>query len=131
MWLEDYCFVCDKVCPSGSIYCSEHCKLEDLKRSQSPSPSPSASPTLLPMYSSYATESRRRSSAIQVQALDSLPGLNISSSISSSHHHHHPHPHNSVVPSSPSHASHGHPHIAQSQDHMRPKNPSSFLFGTR
>ncbi|KAK7207810.1 hypothetical protein BZA70DRAFT_265154 [Myxozyma melibiosi] len=63
-WLEDYCFVCDKVCPSGSIYCSESCKHFDFERAKSQSPP--ISPPLLPVQSSV-NESGRRSSAIQVQ----------------------------------------------------------------
>ncbi|KAK9452921.1 hypothetical protein V1511DRAFT_490359 [Dipodascopsis uninucleata] len=34
MWVEDYCFVCEKVCATGTIYCSEACREEDKRRSQ-------------------------------------------------------------------------------------------------
>ncbi|KAK9381245.1 uncharacterized protein V2V93DRAFT_358543 [Kockiozyma suomiensis] len=64
MWLEDYCTVCDKVCPSGSIYCSQSCKHADHEKAKMQSAP--ISPPLLPVQSSV-NESGRRSSAIQVQ----------------------------------------------------------------
>ncbi|KAK9239001.1 hypothetical protein V1525DRAFT_399518 [Lipomyces kononenkoae] len=71
-WLEDYCFVCDKVCPAGSIYCSETCKLADHEKARTQPRSASVSPPLLPVQSS-ASESGRRSSAVQVQVEMSPP----------------------------------------------------------
>ncbi|KAK9371367.1 hypothetical protein V1509DRAFT_614445 [Lipomyces kononenkoae] len=71
-WLEDYCFVCDKVCPAGSIYCSETCKHADHEKARTQVRSASVSPPLLPVQSS-ASESGRRSSAVQVQVELSPP----------------------------------------------------------
>ncbi|KAK9359509.1 hypothetical protein V1504DRAFT_434742 [Lipomyces starkeyi] len=71
-WLEDYCFVCDKVCPAGSIYCSETCKLHDYEKARAQGHSAPVSPPLLPVQSS-ASESGRRSSAVQVQVEMSPP----------------------------------------------------------
>ncbi|OWB80914.1 hypothetical protein B5S32_g5240 [[Candida] boidinii] len=33
---EDYCIVCEKICPSDSVYCSNGCKLSDQQATTSP-----------------------------------------------------------------------------------------------
>ncbi|ODV86097.1 hypothetical protein CANARDRAFT_28136 [[Candida] arabinofermentans NRRL YB-2248] len=33
---NDYCLVCEKICPSDSVYCSESCKLMDQQHTTSP-----------------------------------------------------------------------------------------------
>lgn len=44
MWAQDYCTVCDKVCPSGSVYCSDGCRAFEKARSHGAGaiPEPSA-----------------------------------------------------------------------------------------
>ncbi|KAK9466294.1 hypothetical protein V1512DRAFT_264308 [Lipomyces arxii] len=73
-WIEDFCFVCDKVCEQGSIYCSDQCKLLDHEKARDRLLTPPVSPPLLPVQSS-SSESGRRSSAVQVQ-LEQAPPLN-------------------------------------------------------
>ncbi|ODQ65118.1 hypothetical protein NADFUDRAFT_42411 [Nadsonia fulvescens var. elongata DSM 6958] len=34
MWSQDYCTVCDKEAPFGQVYCSETCRLHELRSSQ-------------------------------------------------------------------------------------------------
>ncbi|KAK9459415.1 uncharacterized protein V1516DRAFT_713545 [Lipomyces oligophaga] len=73
MWLEDYCPVCMTVSSSGTLYCSETCRLHDQEQERTKqhqhnhmhSHSQQSSPSLIPSPLSFS-ESSRRSSAVQV-----------------------------------------------------------------
>lgn len=43
MWSHDFCTVCDKQCPIGSMYCSETCREAEHVASMNTTPSPASS----------------------------------------------------------------------------------------
>ncbi|VVT49238.1 uncharacterized protein SAPINGB_P002171 [Magnusiomyces paraingens] len=66
MWSHDYCTVCDKQCPPGTMYCSDVCRVRELNKSCEVSSSSDS------VYSSLYTTTRHHSLSSPLPACEGI-----------------------------------------------------------